>query len=156
MLKHLLSCAALLLTASAAWAQTPYGAPINLEQAKKAMAAAEAEARKNKWPLAIAIVDTGGHLVMFQRLDNTQFASVDIAKDKAWSAVGYRRPTKAFQDALAKGGDGMRILHLRGATAVDGGHPIVVDGKVIGGIGASGAAGHEDAQVAKAGADAIK
>jgi len=134
---------------------TPYGS-ITLEQARKAIAAAEAEARKNNWPMAIAVVDAGGHLVAFSRMDNTQVASVNIAQDKAFSAAAFRRPTKAFQDGLAGGGAGLRILALRGASPVDGGLPIVVDGKIIGGIGVSGAAGDQDAQCAKAGADMLK
>ena len=139
-----------------AQAQFPAYGPITLEQAKKAVAVAEAEARKNKWPLAIAVVDAGGHLVHFSRMDNTQTGSVNIAIDKAFSAAAFRRPTKAFQDGLAAGGAGLRLLALRGASPVEGGLPIVVDGKVIGGIGASGAQGHEDAVAAKAGADAVK
>lgn len=133
---------------------TPYGT-ITLAQAQKAVAAAEAEARKNGWPLAIAVVDASGQLVAFARMDNTQFASVNIAQDKAWSAASFRRPTKAFQDGLAGGGAGLRLLALRGASPVEGGLPIIVDGKVIGGIGTSGAQGHEDAVAAKAGADAL-
>ena len=101
---------------------TPYGS-ITLEQARKAIAAAEAEARKNNWPMAIAVVDAGGHLVAFSRMDNTQVASVNIAQDKAFSAAAFRRPTKAFQDGLAGGGAGLRILALRGASPVDGGLP---------------------------------
>jgi glc operon protein GlcG len=137
-------------------AQMAYGAPISLDQARKIMAAAETEARKNNWPVAIAIVDSGGYLVLFQRIDNTQFSSAQVAQDKAYSAVGYRRPTKAFQDGVAGGGAGMRLLNLRGASLLDGGLPIVADGKIIGGIGVSGVQGHEDAQVAKAGADTVK
>ena len=143
--------------ASIASAQVPqYGANLNLEQARKAMTSAEAEARKNNWPVAIAIVDTAGNLVMFTRLDQTQTASVLVAQDKAVSAAIYRRPTKAFQDGLAAGGNGLRILHLRGATAVDGGVPVVIDGKIVGAIGVSGVTSEQDAQVAKAGADSLK
>jgi uncharacterized protein GlcG (DUF336 family) len=157
MLKTVLASVALAgaLVAFPAAAQTPYG-QITLEQAKRIMAAAEAEARKNNWPVAIAILDSGGHLVMLQKLDNTQFASVQIAQDKAYSAVSYKRPSKAFQDGLAKGAEGWRILQLHRATAVDGGLPIVIDGKIVGGIGTSGVQGFEDAIVSKAGADAVK
>src|SRR5262249_31653309 len=93
------------LAASAASAQAPappppYGAPISLDQAKKAMAAAEAEARKNNWPVAIVIVDSGGNVVMMQRLDNTQFGSNDVARQKAHTAVAFKRPTKVFQDLV--------------------------------------------------------
>jgi uncharacterized protein GlcG (DUF336 family) len=138
-----------------ALAQT-YGAPISLDQARKAMAAAEAEAKKNNWTMAIAIVDSGGHLVLFQRMDGAQFVGDRVARDKAWSAVAYKRPGKAFQDRLAKGGEEIRILALQGASPIDGGEPIVVDGKLIGGIGVSGGAGDQDGQVAKAGVAAAK
>src|SRR5438046_4972868 len=93
----------------------PYGAPINLETAQKILAAAKAEAENNSWPVAIAVVDTGGSLVAFQRLDNTQLGSVDVAIAKAKTATLFRRPTKVFQDILATGGDGLRILALPGA-----------------------------------------
>ena len=148
---------ALLLTASAALAQAPqYGPIVTLEQARKAVAAAEAEARKNNWPVAVAVVDTAGTLVAYEMLDGTQTASARIAEQKAVSAAIYRRPTKVFQDVLAKGGDGWRVLHLDRAIAVDGGLPIVSGGKIIGAIGVSGVAPHEDAVAAKAGADALK
>jgi len=149
----LLLAAATLSTA--AWAQVPqYGSNVTLEQAKKMSAAAEAEARKNNWPVAIAIVDTAGLLVHYVRIDNTQSGSVQVALDKASSAAMYRRSTKVFQDLVAGGGAGLRILNLRGASAVEGGVPIMADGKVIGGIGVSGVNADQDAQVAKAGADA--
>ena len=149
--------ASLSLAAAIASAQVPqYGPNITLEQARKAIAAGEAEARRNNWPVAMAVVDTAGHLVAFGRIDNTQSASIQVAQDKAASAAMYRRPTKAFQDGLAKGGDGLRILHLNRATAVDGGLPIMVEGKIVGAIGVSGVQGHEDAVVAKAGVDSLK
>jgi uncharacterized protein GlcG (DUF336 family) len=153
--------AAVLFTAASASAQTPppppaYGTPINLEQAKKAMAAAEAEARKNNWPVVIAILDTGGLLVMLQRLDNTQWGSIEVAKDKARSAVAFRRPTKVFSDAIAQGGANMRLLNVTGASVIEGGVPVIVDGKIIGAIGVSGVTSQQDAQVAQAGADAVK
>jgi len=134
----------------------PYGPNVTLEQAKKAMVAAEAEARKNNWRVAIAIVDTAGHLVMYQRLDDTQTGSNQIAVDKAVSSAWYRRPTKAFQDELQRGGDGLRVLGFPKSSHADGGLPIIADGKIIGGIGASGVRGDQDAMVAKAGADAVK
>jgi uncharacterized protein GlcG (DUF336 family) len=134
---------------------TPYGAPISFEAAKKAMAAAAAEAMKNNWGVTIAIVDSGGNLVMLQRLDNAQLSSIRIAEAKARTAVEFRRPTKALEDAVAGGGVGLRVLSF-GACAAEGGVPIVADGKIIGAIGVSGVASHQDAQVAKAGADAIK
>jgi len=135
---------------------TPYGAPINLEQAKKVLAGAEAEARKNSWNVVIAILDSGGHLVLLQRLDNTQFASVEVAQQKAYSAVAFRRPTKVFQDGVAAGGEVLRILKLAGATPVEGGLPLIFDGKLVGSIGVSGVTSQQDNQIAKAGADALK
>ena len=132
----------------------PYGAPLPLEAAKKAMAAAEAAALAGKWPVAIAIVDTTGSLVMLVKLDGTQTASVEIALGKAKTAMDFRRPTKAMQDVIAGGGAGLRLLALNNATPLEGGVPIIVDGKVVGGIGASGVASEDDAKVAMAGAAA--
>jgi uncharacterized protein GlcG (DUF336 family) len=138
-------------------AQVPqYGVNINLEQAKKAIAAGQVEARKNSWPVAIAIVDNSGLLVAYERLDNTQTGSVQVAIDKAVSAAMYRRPTKAFQDVVAGGGAGLRILALRGASPVEGGLVLMMDGKIVGGIGVSGVNADQDGMVAKAGADVIK
>ena len=134
----------------------PYGAPITLDQAKKAMAAAEAEARKNNWNVVIVIVDSASQLVMLQRLDNTQYASIDIAKGKAVTSVNFRRPSKALEDAIAAGGAGLRLLRVEGVTPLEGGVLIVADGKIIGGIGVSGVTSAQDAQIAKAGADAVK
>jgi uncharacterized protein GlcG (DUF336 family) len=133
----------------------PYGVSITLEQAKKVLAGAEAEAKKNSWNVVISIVDTGGQLVAMQRLDNTQFGSIDVARDKAYSAVAFRRPTKAFQDAVAQGGENLRILKIGGASPLEGGIPIVVDGKIIGGVGVSGVTSQQDAQIARAGIDAL-
>jgi len=134
---------------------TPYGAPILLEASKKAMAAAEAEAMKNKWGVAIAIVDSGGNLVMLQRLDNAQLSAVRLAEAKARTAVEFRRPTKVLEDAVAGGGVGLRVLTF-GASIAEGGVPIFSRGSIVGGIGVSGAASEQDAQVAQAGADALK
>src|SRR5229473_3475041 len=117
---------------------TPYGAPIGLEAAKKVMAAAEAEAAKNNWPMAIVILDSTGHLVMLHKLDNTQYGSIGVAEDKAQTAVNFRRPSKVFEDLVAGGGIGMRVLGLHGATPLEGGLPIIADGKVIGAVGVSG------------------
>jgi uncharacterized protein GlcG (DUF336 family) len=137
-------------------AQVPqYGSDITLEQAKKAIAAGQAEARKNNWPVAIAVVDNHGFLVAYEKMDNTQTGSVQVSIDKAVSAAMYRRPTKAFQDAVAGGGAGLRSLNLRGASAVDGGLPIVVGGKIIGGVGVSGVTADQDGMVAKAAAEGV-
>lgn len=135
---------------------TPYGPPITLDAAKKIMAAAETEAMKNNWNMAIAILDSTGHMVMLHKLDNTQYGSILVAEDKARSAVDFRRSTKVFEDLVAQGGLGMRTLNLRGASPLEGGLPIVVNGKVIGAIGVSGATAVQDGLVAKAGADAAE
>ena len=154
--KALIAATALCGLASAAQAQVPqYGNNVNLEQARKTIAAAITEARKQNLPMAVAVVDTAGQLVAFDRMDNTQTASVAIAQDKALSAAMYRRPTKVFQDLLAGGGVGLRVLTLRGANAVEGGLPLVVDGKIIGGIGVSGGTSEQDGVVAKAGTDGL-
>jgi uncharacterized protein GlcG (DUF336 family) len=145
-----------LLTSSLAQMPNPYGAPISLENAKKVAAPALAEAAKNNWTMAVAVVDTGGNLVYYEKMDNTQLGSATVAIDKARSAALFKRPTKAFQDALAAGGDGLRILRLQGAVPVEGGIPLVVEGKIVGAIGVSGGASSQDAQCAKAGADILK
>ena len=98
------------MPAAAQQATPPYGTPISLEQAKKVMAAAEAEAQKNNWPVAITVVDSGGHVVAVHRLDNTQLGSIQFAEDKARTAVLFRRPSKAFEEAVAGGGIGLRVL----------------------------------------------
>ena len=133
---------------------TPYGLPIGLDAAKKVMAAAEAEATKNNWPMAIVVLDSSGHTVMLHKLDNTQYGSISVAEDKAHTALDFRRPSKVFEDLVAQGGINMRILSLRGAAPLEGGVPILVDGKIVGAIGVSGGASSQDGQVAKAGADA--
>lgn len=162
MKKHftaVLAASALLAIAAPVSAQTPppYGAPITLEQAKKAMAAAEAEQAKNNWYMVIAIVDSGGRLVMLHRGENAQYGSIDVAREKAETAVAFRRPTKVWQDLIAQGGVHLRLLNITGnAGVLEGAVPIVVDGKVIGGIGASGGTSAQDAVVAEAGANALK
>lgn len=137
-------------------ANVPYGLSITTENAKKVAAAAIAEAKKNNWAMAIAVVDTGGYLVYFERMQDTQLGSVEIAMEKARASALFRRPTKTFQDTLAGGGDGLRMLRLTGAIPVDGGIPIVVDGKLIGAIGASGGSADQDGKTAQAGASALK
>jgi glc operon protein GlcG len=147
---------ALSATTLSAQMPNPYGAPISGENAKKAAAAALAEARKNNWNMAAAVVDPAGDLVYFEKLDGTQAASVDIAVDKARSAARFKRPTKALQDVLAAGGEGLRLLGLQGAVPVDGGVPILIDGKIVGAIGLSGGTSAQDGQCAAAGAAVIK
>ena len=133
----------------------PYGVSISPEAAKTAAAAAIAEARKNNWAMAVAVVDTGGYLVYFERMPDTQLGSVQIAIEKAKSAALFRRPTKSFQDTVAGGGAGLRILGLTGAVPVEGGIPLVVDGKLIGAIGASGGSSDQDGRTAQAGASTV-
>ena len=133
----------------------PYGTPINLETALKVLAAAKAEADANQWPVCIVIVDTGGHLVALHRLDNTQIGSIEVATQKAKTSALFRRPTKVFEDLIAGGGAGLRILKLPGALPVEGGLPIVIDGKLVGAIGVSGVTSQQDAQVASAGLAAL-
>ncbi len=143
-----------------AWAQQAppqYGAPgVTLEQAKKAIEAAEAEAKKNNWLMAIAVVSNGGHLVAFAKMDQTQFASVKIAQHKARTAATFRRPTKAFQDGLAANPANIYLLTLDDVIASEGGIPLMSGGKIIGAIGCSGGTGAQDGQVCKAGVDTIK
>ena len=134
----------------------PYGLAITLDNAKKAAAPALAEARKNNWTMAVAIVDPGGDLVYFEKIDGTQNGSVNVAIAKARSAALFKRPTKAFQDTLAAGGDGLRILRLENAVPVEGGIPLVMDGKIVGAIGVSGGTGAQDGQAANAGVAALK
>jgi len=133
---------------------TPYGAPISIDAAKRVMAAAEAEATKNHWSMAIVILDSTGHIAMLEKLDNTQYGSITVAEDKAHSALDFKRPTKVFEDLVAQGGIGLRTLALHGAAPLEGGLPIVRDGQIVGAIGVSGGSSAQDGQVAKAGADA--
>ena len=144
--------------APAASAPPPeYGASISTADAKKAAAAAIAQVPKSGSPPdAVAIVDTGGYLVYLERMENTQIGSVQVAIDKARAAVLYRRPTKVFEDALAGGGAGLRILGVHDAIPIEGGVPLIVGGKVVGAIGASGGSAQQDGQVAQAGAAALK
>ena len=140
--------------APAAAAPLPYGMPITLEAAKKAIAAAEGEATKNNWSVAMVVVDSGGHMVMMQRLDGTQIASIRIAEGKARTALEFRRPSKALEDGITAGGAGLRILGVDGVTPLEGGVPIQSGGRIIGAIGVSGVLSSQDAQTARAGAEA--
>jgi len=133
-----------------------YGPNVTLAQAKVVIAAAEAEAIRQNFNVAIAVVDTAGNLVAFERRDNTQTASVQVAQDKASTAAMYKRPSKALQDALAGGGAGLRVMGLYGVTPVEGGIPLVVNGLIIGAVGASGVTSEQDSMVATAGAAALK
>jgi glc operon protein GlcG len=134
----------------------PYGLAIALDEAKKAAAPALAEARKNNWTMCVAVVDTAGNLVYFERMDATQTGSVAVSIAKARSAALFKRSTKTFQDALAAGGDGLRFLKLENAVPIEGGVPLVMDGKIVGAIGLSGGTSQQDGQCAQAGANALK
>lgn len=133
----------------------PYGAPISLARAQRVMGAAMAECERQAWPMVIAIVDNWGHLVLLQRMDQAQHGSVEIARAKAETAALFRRPTKLFEDGLAAGGQGLRILSMPHVIAVEGGIPLILEGQVIGAIGVSGMRSGQDAQVAEAGAAAL-
>jgi uncharacterized protein GlcG (DUF336 family) len=143
---------AFMLSATAS-AQLADKKALTLAGAKKLAAAAEAEAAKNNWRVVIAIVDDGGHLVYLERIDETQTGSIDVAIAKARGAVAYKRPTKVFEDLVAGGRN--VIMTLPHAMPIEGGLPLVVEGKLVGGIGVSGVTSQQDGQVAKAGADAL-
>lgn len=144
------------LTIAFAQMPNPYGSPISLEAAKKVVAPAIAEAAKNNWAVAVAVVDPAGNLVYYEKMDNTQLGSAHIAVEKAKTAALFKRPTQAFQEGLAKGAENWRILTLSGVVAAEGGIPLVVDGKIVGAIGVSGMTSAQDNQCAKAGVEAVK
>jgi uncharacterized protein GlcG (DUF336 family) len=157
--RHSLAVAAIALMLPVLNAQQPasqkpilYGAPITLERAKVAAAAAAAEAEKNGWLMAVAIVDPAGNLVYFERADSTQTASLQLAIDKARSAAMFKRATKVFEDQVAAGGLGLRQLKNPDVMPIEGGIPLLVDGKVVGAIGVSGGMATQDGQCATAGA----
>jgi uncharacterized protein GlcG (DUF336 family) len=132
---------------------TPYGAPISLEKAQAAIQAAVAEANKHGWPLNVAVVDSGGSLVTFARMDDAQLASIAVAQHKARAAAKFRRPTKVFEEAMQKGFNYLETID--GIIASRGGIPLVEDGKLIGAIGCSGGTGSQDEVVCMAGAATI-
>ena len=134
----------------------PYGLPVSLDNAKKAATAALAEARKNNWNMAVAVVDPAGNLIYYEKMDNTQLGSANVAVDKARSSALFKRPTKAFQDAVAAGGAGLRVLGLPGAVPVEGGEPLLMDGKIVGAIGVSGDTSEHDGQCARTGSATLK
>jgi uncharacterized protein GlcG (DUF336 family) len=140
---------AVLATSAPAQQRPEYGTPITTGQAKKVAAGVIAECMNNKWNIAVAVTDTAGGLVYFERMENTQTASLDIAILKARAASNYRRPTRAWADAIQKGGPA--VMTLPGVVASPGGVPIFAGGKVIGAVGVSGVTGDQDEQCAKAG-----
>ena len=133
----------------------PYGTPISLERANAAIAAAVAEARKHDWKMNVAVVDSGGNLVAFQRMDGAQVASVDVSQHKARASAKYRRETKVFENGIQLQGLNY-LMTLDGVIASRGGIPLVEDGKLIGAIGCSGGAGSQDEVSCKAGVATIK
>jgi glc operon protein GlcG len=128
-----------------------YGDPISLDRAKAVMEAAEAEAAREGWPMVIAIVDSGGNLVMLHRMDQAQLGSIVVAQQKAETSLRFRRPTKAFEDLVAAGGLGLRMLAMTNVLPLEGGLPLISDGRIVGAIGVSGMQSSQDAQVARAG-----
>jgi len=133
-----------------------YGEQIDIEQAKKAAAAAVAEAKKINTFMAISVVSPSGDLVYFEKMDNTQFASINISIHKARAAATFRRPTSTFEKRVADGGAGITLLTLDGIIASPGGNPIIAGGKLIGAIGVSGGTGAQDDEVSLAGVAALK
>ncbi len=132
-----------------------YGPPIDLASAKKVLAAAEAEALRNGWAMVLCIVDSTGHVVLLEKLDQAQYGSLEIAQAKARTALYFKRATKVFEDRLASGALGLRFLSVPDVCALEGGIPLYRDGRIVGAIGISGAKSTEDAQVAEAGARAL-
>ena len=147
------SLAVSLLSSLAAGADLPTKRTLSLEVAKQVAAAAEKHARENKWNVCIAIVDDGGHLVYFQRIDGTQYGSVQVSQRKAQTAIGFRRPSKVFEEGVAGGRNA--LLGLPGAVPLEGGLPLVVAGEMIGAIGVSGVTAQQDGMIAQAGVDAL-
>jgi uncharacterized protein GlcG (DUF336 family) len=145
--------AAGLLTTAAWGAELATRKALTLEVAKGVAAVAEQHAIANKWNVVIAVLDEGGHLLYLQRMDGTQVGSVEVAIQKATSAAYFKRPTKAFSDAV--GGGRVAILGLPGAMAIEGGLPIEWEGQIIGAIGVSGVTSEQDGMIAKAGVDAL-
>jgi glc operon protein GlcG len=150
----LLFCA--LITSAQAQAPLPYGPTVSLENARKAATIALAEARKNSWTMAVAVVDPDGTLIYYEKMDNTQNGSAKVAIDKARSAALFKRPTRVFQDRVAAGGGGLGVLSLESAVPIEGGVPLIVDGHIVGAIGLSGDSSDHDGQCAQAGADSLK
>jgi glc operon protein GlcG len=138
-----------------AGATPPYGPPITLDQAKRVMAAAELDAAKNSWQVGITILDSGGNMVMFHKFDNAQLSAITTSEGKARTALEFKLPSKALDDAIANGGAGMRLLALKDITPLQGGVLILLDGKIVGAVGVSGALSAQDEEVAKAGAAAL-
>jgi glc operon protein GlcG len=134
----------------------PYGPPIGVEAAKKVAAAAVVEAKKNNWFMAVAVVDPSGTLVYYEKMDNTQVGSAQVAIDKARTAALFKRPSKVFEDLVAGGGSGLRILGLPGAMPLGGAVPLITNNQIVGAIGVSGNTSDHDGVCALAGASTMK
>jgi len=141
------------LISPASAADLPTKKVLPLEIARALAAAAEKHARENQWNVCIAIVDDGGHLIYFQRMDGTQTGSVVVSQRKAQTAIGFKRPSKTFEEGVAGGRNA--LLALPGAVPLEGGLPLVVDGQMIGAIGVSGVTSQQDGLIAQAGVDAL-
>lgn len=125
-----------------------------MADARLVVEAAEREAMENGLAVIIAVVDSAAQLVLLERLDHAQFGSIAVAIAKAETAVRFKRPTKGFEDALAQGNVHLRLLTVPGIAAIDGGIPLLRDGRIVGAIGVAGMLPQQDAQVAQAGSDA--
>ncbi len=148
-----LAICCLSVAAETARAQLIEKKTISLAAAKKMAAAAEAEATKNNWTMVISVLDDGGNLVDLERMDGTQLGSIEVSQGKARTALQFKRPSKVFQDLVDK--DQPHLVTLDHVTAVQGGLPIVMEGKVIGAIGASGGTSAQDEQCAQAGLNTL-
>jgi uncharacterized protein GlcG (DUF336 family) len=148
-----LSLLAFIVCPDAAAAELPSKKSLNLEVARQVLAAAQQHARENQWNVCIAIVDDGGHLICFERMDGTQYGSVFVAQRKAQTAIAFRRPTKAFEEQIAGGRNA--LLALPEAVPLEGGIPLSVDGQIVGAIGVSGVTSQQDGLIAQAGATAL-
>lgn len=126
---------------------------LTLDDAKKIAAGAETEAKRNGWPVVIVIVDDGGHLLHLQRLDNTQYGSINVAIEKARAAIAFRRPTKIWEENIVQGQ--LRYLNLPGTLPIEGGLPIIINDQFVGAVGVSGVRSFQDAQIAQAGIDTL-
>jgi len=140
---------AMMLTSVVAQGQLATKKALTLDAAKAMAAASLAEAKKNNWTMVICVVDDGGHLIYLEKMDGTQIGSVQVAQDKAATAVNFKRPTKALEDAVAGGRNA--VLKLTGAIPIEGGIPVMVGGELVGAVGVSGGTSPQDAQVAAAG-----
>lgn len=156
-IKTILLAAALMLPglASAQQARPPYGPAISLEDARKVIAAAEAEARKNNFTMVITVLDSNAHIVAMVRMDGTQLGSIQVAEGKARTAVEFKRPSKEIEDGIAAGGIGLRFLGMP-VIPVEGGELLLSGGRIVGSVGVSGGTSVQDGQVARAGVAAIK